>query len=59
MTADPTLTPFKVTMTPAEALPLTVPDSVYVGAVLAAAEKLRSLTGAEVTMAARLTGLNT
>lgn len=40
-------------------LPLTVPEMVYVSAVLDLAEKPTSFTDADWTIAARLTGLNT
>jgi hypothetical protein len=59
VTADPTLLPFKVMITPAVTLPLTVPEMVYVAAVLAVAAKFASVNDAEATVSARLTGLNT
>jgi hypothetical protein len=59
VTADPTLVPFKVMITPAATLPVTVPEMVYVAAVLAVAAKLASVNDAEVTVSAKLTGLNT
>jgi hypothetical protein len=57
--ADPTLVPFKVTITPAATLPFTVPEMVYVAAVLAAAAKFASVNDAEVIVSAKLTGLKT
>jgi 4-hydroxybenzoate polyprenyltransferase len=46
-------------MTPAATLPLTVPDMVYVTAVLAVAAKFASVKDAEEMVSAKLTGLNT
>jgi hypothetical protein len=46
-------------ITPAVTLPLTVPEMVYVAAVLAVAAKFASVNDAEATVSARLTGLNT
>jgi hypothetical protein len=57
--ADPTFVPFKVIVTPAATLPLTVPDMVYVAAVLAVAAKFASVNDAEAMVSAKLTGLNT
>jgi hypothetical protein len=46
-------------VTPAATLPLTVPEMVYVAAVLAVAAKFASVNDAKVTVSAKLTGLNT
>jgi hypothetical protein len=59
VTADPVLTPFNVITTPAATLPFTVPEMVYVAAVLAVAAKLTSVNDAEVTIAALLAGVKT
>jgi len=46
-------------ITPAATLPVTVPEMVYVAAVLAVAAKFASVNDAEVMVSAKLTGLNT
>ena len=57
--AVPTLVPFRVIITPAATLPLTVPEMVYVAWVLAVTVKFASVNDAEVIVSAKLTGLNT
>lgn len=59
MAAEPTFAPFKVIMTPDVAAPLKVPEIVYIGALVAAPVKFTLLTGAPLTLAATLVGVNT